>query len=222
MQVKYTILKKVLITAVLISQLPHTFPANGKVNAQQSDHCGEWLIEDNNSDSRISVSYLNDDINNTCSTSFNLANQTGLLGLHGGYTFEIVPFLFNGDAEWSPESDSGRLFLLPSISELELYATPANFQKNAEITTVGAVTVESFAIDASLFVLRTGLALVPFHCYIPDETLLFIAFELSEIFIPTSELVFQGKIVEQGTHNDLVSRQGSYYRLIKNQLELGG
>ena len=30
-----------------------------------------------------------------------------------------------------------------------------------------------------------------------------------------------GKIVEQGTHEELIARQGAYYNLVKNQLELG-
>ena len=32
----------------------------------------------------------------------------------------------------------------------------------------------------------------------------------------------KGKIVETGTHADLVACRGAYYKLIKNQLELGG
>lgn len=30
-----------------------------------------------------------------------------------------------------------------------------------------------------------------------------------------------GKIIEQGTHNDLIINKGKYYELIQNQLELG-
>ena len=31
----------------------------------------------------------------------------------------------------------------------------------------------------------------------------------------------KGKIVEQGTHNDLVAARGAYYELVRNQLQLG-
>ena len=31
----------------------------------------------------------------------------------------------------------------------------------------------------------------------------------------------KGKIAEEGTHKELVERKGLYYRLVKNQLELG-
>ena len=30
-----------------------------------------------------------------------------------------------------------------------------------------------------------------------------------------------GRVVEQGTHRELTERRGYYYRLVKNQLELG-
>jgi ATP-binding cassette subfamily B protein len=31
----------------------------------------------------------------------------------------------------------------------------------------------------------------------------------------------KGKVIEQGTHKDLVAIQGDYYQLVKDQLELG-
>jgi ATP-binding cassette subfamily B protein len=31
----------------------------------------------------------------------------------------------------------------------------------------------------------------------------------------------KGKLIEQGTHQDLVNKKGAYYELVKNQLELG-
>ena len=31
----------------------------------------------------------------------------------------------------------------------------------------------------------------------------------------------EGKIIEEGTHAELVKKAGAYYNLIKNQLELG-
>ena len=31
----------------------------------------------------------------------------------------------------------------------------------------------------------------------------------------------QGRVVEQGTHEELASLRGYYYNLVKNQLELG-
>ena len=34
-------------------------------------------------------------------------------------------------------------------------------------------------------------------------------------------VVDEGKIVETGTHEELIARKGAYYNLVKNQLELG-
>jgi len=31
----------------------------------------------------------------------------------------------------------------------------------------------------------------------------------------------KGRIIEQGTHQELTALKGSYYQLVKNQLELG-
>ena len=31
----------------------------------------------------------------------------------------------------------------------------------------------------------------------------------------------KGRVVEQGTHRELTERKGYYYRLVRNQLELG-
>ena len=31
----------------------------------------------------------------------------------------------------------------------------------------------------------------------------------------------KGRIVEEGTHQELTERRGTYYQLVKNQLELG-
>jgi len=31
----------------------------------------------------------------------------------------------------------------------------------------------------------------------------------------------KGKIIEEGTHSELTKKQGAYYELVKNQLELG-
>jgi len=32
----------------------------------------------------------------------------------------------------------------------------------------------------------------------------------------------KGKIIEQGSHIELVSKRGAYFELVRNQLELGG
>lgn len=34
-------------------------------------------------------------------------------------------------------------------------------------------------------------------------------------------VIDQGKIAEEGTHQQLIDKEGLYFRLVKNQLELG-
>lgn len=53
------------------------------------------------------------------------------------------------------------------------------------------------------------------------RTLLVIAHRLSTVKNADNIVVlYHGRVVEQGTHNQLVSQRGYYYELIKNQLEL--
>lgn len=54
------------------------------------------------------------------------------------------------------------------------------------------------------------------------RTVVVVAHRLSTVRDADKIIVVDGgTIVETGTHNDLISRRGSYYQLVKNQLELG-
>lgn len=55
------------------------------------------------------------------------------------------------------------------------------------------------------------------------KTVVVVAHRLSTVKHADQLLVVEkGRIVETGTHEDLIHRQGAYYHLVKNQLELGG
>jgi ATP-binding cassette subfamily B protein len=58
--------------------------------------------------------------------------------------------------------------------------------------------------------------------FFKGKTVLVIAHRLSTVKNADSIVVLdQGKIIEQGTHKELTLKKGSYYELVKNQLELG-
>jgi ATP-binding cassette subfamily B protein len=60
------------------------------------------------------------------------------------------------------------------------------------------------------------------ECFLEDKTVVTVAHRLSTVSNADHIIVLErGKIIEAGTHIELVAKQGSYYSLVKNQLELG-
>lgn len=60
------------------------------------------------------------------------------------------------------------------------------------------------------------------QAFFKGRTVVVVAHRLSTVKNADKIVVLEkGKIVEEGTHRDLVERQGYYYNLVKNQLELG-
>ena len=58
--------------------------------------------------------------------------------------------------------------------------------------------------------------------FFKDRTVVIVAHRLSTVRNADQIIVLeQGKIVEQGNHNELTHLKGAYYKLVKNQLELG-
>jgi len=58
--------------------------------------------------------------------------------------------------------------------------------------------------------------------FFKDKTVVVIAHRLSTVKNAHQIVVLDdGKIIEKGTHKELVKQKGSYYHLVKNQLELG-
>jgi ATP-binding cassette subfamily B protein len=58
--------------------------------------------------------------------------------------------------------------------------------------------------------------------FFKGRTVVVVAHRLSTVSNADNIILLEkGQIVEQGTHKELVAIKGSYYRLVKNQLELG-
>jgi ATP-binding cassette subfamily B protein len=60
------------------------------------------------------------------------------------------------------------------------------------------------------------------NVFFKDKTVLVIAHRLSTVINADQIVVLEkGKIIETGNHTELIEKKGSYYELVKNQLQLG-
>ena len=60
------------------------------------------------------------------------------------------------------------------------------------------------------------------HDFYRGKTVVVVAHRLSTVRDADKIVVIdQGKIAEEGTHQQLIDKEGLYFRLVKNQLELG-
>jgi len=60
------------------------------------------------------------------------------------------------------------------------------------------------------------------HKFFEGRTVIIVAHRLSTVSNADNIIVLdKGRIIEQGTHHQLTALRGDYYRLVKNQLELG-
>jgi len=60
------------------------------------------------------------------------------------------------------------------------------------------------------------------HDFFAGRTVIIVAHRLSTVSNADNIIVLdKGRIIEQGTHQELTSLKGDYYKLVKNQLELG-
>ena len=69
--------------------------------------------------------------------------------------------------------------------------------------------------------INTLVEALPYLREFKDKTVVIVAHRLSTVKNADQIVVLkEGEITEKGTHDELITRQGDYYRLVKNQLEL--
>lgn len=60
------------------------------------------------------------------------------------------------------------------------------------------------------------------NVFYKGKTVVVVAHRLSTVKNADNIIVMEkGKVIEQGTHRELIDRRGAYYTLVSNQLELG-
>ncbi|MGD0341533.1 MAG: peptidase domain-containing ABC transporter, partial [Bacteroidales bacterium] len=58
--------------------------------------------------------------------------------------------------------------------------------------------------------------------FFKGKTVIIVAHRLSTVRDADKIVVMdEGRIVETGSHSELIAKHGAYYKLVKNQLELG-
>ncbi|WOC53182.1 hypothetical protein BPO_p0099 (plasmid) [Bergeyella porcorum] len=66
------------------------------------------------------------------------------------------------------------------------------------------------------------LSTITYNLSLREKLAIIVAHRLSTVKNADQIIVLKkGQIVEQGNHKELVSKQGEYFNLVKNQLELG-
>lgn len=74
---------------------------------------------------------------------------------------------------------------------------------------------------AAFYGRRFSLQSLRENCFMQGRTAIVIAHRLSTVRDADNIVVLQeGLICEQGTHTDLINKQGIYYTLVKNQLNV--
>lgn len=170
-----------------------TWGVKSEVSATQ---CGswKWVGTTKEKDLRIQTILVTESSGNDCRGAFRLHNDTDILGF-GGYSFEIQTKATNAHGYWVPNSDhSSKHILLTPLLDTRLQTAPINPSANATLFLSGDLTLYSFTIDLSTFLIRAGLEFSPpgVACFIPEETLLFTSIQVSNILVTTAELTLKG------------------------------
>jgi len=145
----------VLTTGTGFASFPSVF-------AQESA-CGKWLAQIVNADKekRITATLLNEGSSNDCRGALTMKNKTSVEWLGGGYLMEVTTVANNANAIISLSAGGTESKFLTPSSPLDVRAIPIDPSLPAAVSIVADVTSKSLAIDSALFLVKSGLALLP-------------------------------------------------------------
>lgn len=173
LQAKY---QRVLVLLLIGLLLSGAYTDYQPAQAQATD-CGKWSL--GQPVERIGAGLVDDGSGESCLGIASFNNQTSVVKIAnaslGGYTFEMTTQANNANFDWvSPWGVEGQ-FLLPSL-DIELNAKPLSPASPASIAIQGDITTKSFLLDASIFLLKSGLEFLPLgSCLIPGEAIIYAA-----------------------------------------------
>lgn len=150
----------IILVAVILSTAIGPLPLNSA--SAQATKCGQWLVQIVNveKEKRITATLINGSSsgdNYNCLGVMTMTNKTSINWLGGGYIMEITTSANNATLIGSDTK-----FLLPSASApMDIRAVPIDPASLAGVSVKGAVTPKSYVFDASLFLFRSLLKLIP-------------------------------------------------------------
>ena len=151
----------VLLVAVLL--ITSTGFASVPSSPAQQSKCGKWVIQTVNADKekRITATLINDSSSDNCRGAVTLKNKTSIEWLGGGYMMEVTTLANNANAIISLSAGGTESKFLTPSSPLDVRAIPINPGLPANVSIIADVTSKSLTFDAALFLLKSGLALLP-------------------------------------------------------------
>jgi len=201
----------VVVSLMLFVSVPH---APIGISATQTDECGIWKWDGprEEKDLRIKTTVIVGSSGGDCHGVFRLKNDTGVWGFGGGYSLELRSRSENANVVWRPPPNVGsQSVLLTPLIDVELHSTPLNRTSDAQVFVTGDMTLYTVAVDTSIFLVKTALALAPLglECWVPEEQILLTGIRLSNILMTVTELALRGDF--EGARRELLQIGAHFY-----------
>lgn len=151
----------------------------------QAVDCGSWTVQTATNDSRLSAAVVTGSSGDNCQGTIRFENGTQLISDLGGYTLELSLSQTNtAGSYWQPDYGNGigKNFLMPS-RDVELHAIPLEVLSRSNINITGDITLRSFAVDSSFFVLKSliTMAPLPIGCVVQEDQIVNASVRVSGI-----------------------------------------